>query len=234
MLTVVHNAAAVLWQGVAKRTHVSVTLKGPRTWAREGIDSQMARPEFAYFFRVGFNVPVVCLVFTLHSRDIIQSWVISALTNIATYKCGDIWWRCSNTCLLLPCQPTFLRSVITLIHVSGTFVACFVILRTHVLGYSNWLSCSRHTADAAGLAKDRPDRVTPLLRTFIVVAVFSQLQVTLDVFQVDNIWVVVRAQCFSSHSSSPVVHPRVSSYILFLPHRAWNEYKRIHLRSKIS
>jgi hypothetical protein len=51
-------------------------LKGPQGWASEGIGSQMARTEFAYCFRVGFNVPVAWLVCTLHLLDIIQSWVI--------------------------------------------------------------------------------------------------------------------------------------------------------------
>jgi len=52
-------------------------LKGPQSWAREGIGSQMSRPAFAYCFRIGFNVPVACLVFTLHLLYVIQSWVIS-------------------------------------------------------------------------------------------------------------------------------------------------------------
>ena len=57
-----------------QRAHMLVSpLKGPQGWASEGIGSQMSRPEFAYCFRVGYNVPVACLVFTLHLRDIIQS-----------------------------------------------------------------------------------------------------------------------------------------------------------------
>jgi hypothetical protein len=123
--------------------------------------------------------------------------------------------------------PAFLRSVITLILVSRTFFARFVTRRTHLMGSSNWLSCSRYAVVTAGLAEDRLDSVIPLTETFLLLAVLSYLQVTMDVFQVDNTCVVVRAQCFASRYSAPV-HPHVSSYILVL-HRAWDKYKRIQL-----
>jgi hypothetical protein len=121
-------------------------LKGPQSWAREGIRSPLSIPEFAYCFRVGFNVPVACLVFTLHLRDIIQSWVISTLTNIAMY-CTSVETSGGDAVTLVSCCRASQHSSdqsLLLPMCQARSLARFVIHRTHVLGSSNWLNCSRH------------------------------------------------------------------------------------------